>query len=225
MNNKVVQIKLNGVKKFYEQGRIKALRGLSLEIYQGEFVAVMGPSGSGKSTLLNMIAGLDKPDEGFIEVGGIELDKMRDLSNYRALVIGFVFQMHNLLPTLTAIENVQVPMLENSKIKRSQRKNLANNLLNQAGLRNRDNSLPNMLSGGERQRVAVARALANDPEIIIADEPTGNLDSENTEQIMNLLKKINRELGKTVVIVTHDAYVAGYAHRTVRMKDGQITGL
>src|SRR3990167_2084525 len=119
MNNKVVQIKLNRVKKFYEQGRIQALRGLDLEIYQGEFVAIMGPSGSGKSTLLNMIAGLDKPDEGFIEVGGIELDKMRDLSNYRALVIGFVFQMHNLLPTLTAIENVQVPMLENPKIKRS----------------------------------------------------------------------------------------------------------
>src|SRR3972149_258092 len=161
MNKKVIQIQSTGIKKFYEEGRVQALRGVDLEIYKGEFVAIMGPSGSGKSTLLNMIAGLDKVDEGFVEVGGLDLNKMRDLSNYRAKIIGFIFQLHNLLPTLSAIENVQVPMLENSAIKRSERRKLANELLNKVGLRNRDNFLPNKLSGGERQRVAIARALAN----------------------------------------------------------------
>jgi len=213
-------IRVRAVRKSFEDGRIVALNGMDLEVAEGEFVALVGPSGCGKSTLLHLIAALDRPDEGSIEVAGHELSSGRNLTHYRSHHVGMIFQLHNLLPSLTAEENVQVPMLELG-LSRRQRRARARQLLAAVGLAGRERSRPPQLSGGERQRVAIARALANDPPILLADEPTGSLDSEAGRRVLELLGKLRRTRGLTVLLVTHDADVAGLADRIVRMLDGR----
>ena len=215
-------IQLRGVAKTYEEGRLLALDGVDVDIDAGEFVAVVGPSGCGKSTLLNMIAALDRPDEGSIEVAGHDLTRRRDLDHFRREDVGLVFQLDNLLPTLTATENVEVSMFGRlgSRRKRRQR---ARGLLELVGLTGRVDERPPKLSGGERQRVAIARALANDAPIVLADEPTGRLDSQTASQVMDLLEQLQREQGVTLVVVTHDPTVSSRADRTLHMLDGRIT--
>ena len=213
-------IRVRSLRKAYDDGRIVALDGMDLEVAEGEFVAIVGPSGCGKSTLLHLVAALDQPDDGSIEVAGHELASGRDLTHYRAHHIGMVFQLHNLLPTLTAEENVQVPMLELG-LSRRERRARARQLLDAVGLSGRERSRPPELSGGERQRVAIARALANDPPILLADEPTGSLDSEAGRRILELLEGLRRTRELTLLLVTHDADVANLADRVVRMLDGR----
>ena len=210
-----------GLKKQFDNGKVVALRGLDLEIRQGEFVAIVGQSGCGKSTLLQMLGSLDKPSEGTLNYRGRSIPAMPDPAAYRAHEIGFVFQAFHLLPTFTVLENVQIPMFE-GKLSRSQRKVRAVELLESVGLGHRFNHFPSELSGGERQRVAIARGLANQPSVVLADEPTGNLDSESALQIIELLLELHRKLGVTLVLVTHDVSVAGRASRTIRMKDGRV---
>ncbi len=208
--------------KIYGDGaQVRALDGVNMRVAQGEFVAVMGPSGSGKSTLLNMLGALDRPASGQVLIRGQDLAKVRDLDAFRARTVGFVFQLHNLLPTLTARENVEVPMM-GQPLSRSQRRRRAEELLSLVGMAGRANHLPNQLSGGERQRVAIARALANRPAIILADEPTGNLDSQSGAEIMALMRTLNRELGTTLIVVTHDHTVARQTERILMMRDGRI---
>lgn len=204
-----------------ERTPVKALDGVNLKIRRGEVVAIVGPSGSGKSTLLHLIGALDRPTSGEVIVNGAPLSKVRDLDRFRSRTIGFVFQSHNLLPTLTARENVEAPMYE-LPLRRAQRRARALELLEQVGLAGRCDHLPNQLSGGERQRVAIARALANDPAIILADEPTGNLDSQHTAEIMALLGRLSREQGVTLIIVTHNTEVAAAAQRVITLRDGKI---
>ena len=216
-------IAARGVWKSFEEGRIVALRGMDLEVAEGEFVAIVGPSGCGKSTLLHLIAALDHADEGSIRVAGQELERGADLSRYRSREVGIVFQLHNLLPSLTASENVQVPMFELGLSGR-ERRDRALRLLAAVGLEEREGNRPPQLSGGERQRVAVARALANEPPLLLADEPTGSLDSEAGVTILELIERLRRERGLTVVLVTHDIGVAARADRVVRMLDGQAVG-
>jgi ABC-type lipoprotein export system ATPase subunit len=212
---------LRDVVKTYEGGRTTALRGISLEIAKGEFVALQGPSGSGKSTLLNMIGALDHPDSGSLHVAGEDLSQSRDLSRFRAHVVGFVFQLHNLIPTLTALENVLMPMFEVPLTRRGSRER-AERLLQHVGLNGKSHRLPTELSGGERQRVAIARALANTPQIVLADEPTGNLDSQSAEQVLELLRTINRQQSTTLLLVTHDEKIAARADRILQIRDGQL---
>lgn len=219
MNDPIIVIR--DLSKTYEKGRTTALRGVHLEVTQGEFVAIQGPSGSGKSTLLNMIGALDHPDSGYVSVAGEDLSQRRDLSGFRAQVVGFVFQLHNLIPTLTALENVLMPMFELQMPKRARRER-ARRLLEQVGLNGKTHRLPTELSGGERQRVAVARALANNPQIVLADEPTGNLDSQSSEQVLQLLTHIHRERGVTLILVTHDEVIAQRADRVIQIRDGVI---
>lgn len=213
-------IHVAGVRKAFEDGRILALDGMDLEVEQGEFVAIVGPSGCGKSTLLHLIAALDPPDAGTIHVGHHDLASHSDLSHYRARHVGMVFQLHNLLPTLTASENVQIPMFE-LPLSGRERRLRATKLLEAVGLEGRERNRPPQLSGGERQRVALARALANDPPILLADEPTGSLDSEAGRLVLDLIERLRAESGLTVVLVTHDADVAARADRVVRMLDGR----
>lgn len=214
-------IETKNLTKSFDGGRVRALGGVDFILDKGEFVAIMGPSGCGKSTLMNIIGALDKPDSGDITVDGEKLNEQKDLSEFRSRKIGFVFQLHNLIPTLTALENVQIPMFER-KISSGDKKKKARELLEQVGLKDRFDSLPTKLSGGERQRVAVARALANDPEILIADEPTGALDSKSAKELLELVKKIHRDNDNTVLMVTHDKEVASWADRIVNMFDGKI---
>ena len=208
------------VRKSFDDGRIIALSGMSLDVAPGEFVAIVGPSGCGKSTLLHLIAALDRADSGSIEVAGHELSSGRDLTHYRARHVGMIFQLHNLLPSLTAEENVQVPMLELG-LSRRERRERARRLLAAVGLAGRERSRPPQLSGGERQRVAIARALANDPPILLADELTGNLDSDAGARVLDLLEELRCTRGLTVLLVTHDADVAARADRVVEMLDGR----
>jgi putative ABC transport system ATP-binding protein len=208
------------VYKSFEDGRIAALAGMTLEVEPGEFVAIVGPSGCGKSTLLHLIAALDTPDAGTIRVAGHDLAGERSLTHYRARHVGMVFQLHNLLPSLTASENVQLPMFELG-LRRRLRRERAEHLLGLVGLEGRDRSRPPQLSGGERQRVAIARALANEPAILLADEPTGSLDSDAGRRILDLIEQLRRERELTVVLVTHDAPVAARADRIVHMLDGR----
>jgi putative ABC transport system ATP-binding protein len=209
------------VVKTYEDGRIRALNGMSLRVEPGEIVAVVGPSGCGKSTLLHLVAALDRPDCGQIRVAGHDLAHEEHLDHYRARHVGLVFQLHNLLPTLSAVENVQVPMFELG-IGSRERRTRADQLLELVGLGDRARSRPAVLSGGERQRVAVARALANEPPILLADEPTGSLDSEAGRVVLDLLERIREEHGTTIVVVTHDPVVAARADRIVHMLDGRL---
>jgi putative ABC transport system ATP-binding protein len=207
--------------RIYGDGEeIRALDGVSLRVAAGEFVAVMGPSGSGKSTLLNMIGALDKPTGGKVFVGGQDLATIRNKDAFRSKTVGFMFQLHNLLPTLTAIENVEVPMM--GYLKSKERHERAGHLLSLVGLADRMKHLPNQLSGGQRQRVAVARALANNPPLVLADEPTGNLDTEAGEELMKLLSELNESQGTTYVVVTHDPAVARQTNRIIVLEDGQI---
>ena len=205
----------------FDNGAVTALRDVSFAVADGEFVSIIGPSGCGKSSLLNLLGALDTPTSGEIWFAGRSLGKIRDLSQFRAQTIGFVFQSFHLLPTLTAIENVQVPMLE-TDLGRAERRSRAVDLLHAVGLDHRLHHLPTKLSGGERQRVAIARSLANNPKVLLADEPTGNLDTGSSQVVLALLTQIHRERGMTVITVTHDAGVAGAAERTIRMLDGRI---
>ncbi len=210
-----------GLKKQFDNGKVFALRGLDLEIRQGEFVAIVGQSGCGKSTLLQMLGSLDKPTEGRLEYRGKSIPDMVDHAVYRAHEIGIIFQSFHLLPTFTVLENVQIPMFE-GKASRVERKARATELLESVGLGNRLGHYPSELSGGERQRVAIARSLVNKPSVLLADEPTGNLDSVTAVQIIELLQDLHQQLGVTLVLVTHDTSVADRASRTIRMKDGVV---
>ena len=221
MNNSENIIEIKGLKKSYDNGKIKALNGINLEIKKGEFVSIIGPSGSGKSTLLNMIGALDTAGEGSINVAGIDLTQTKDLSTFRSQKIGFVFQLHNLIPNLTVLENVQIPMLETS-ISSKAMEERALELLKSVDLEDRVNQKPTKLSGGERQRVAIARALVNHPSIVLADEPTGALDSKTGDIILDLLKNLHKEENVTLVMVTHEPYVANMADRIITVRDGNI---
>ena len=221
MNNTANIIEIKNLKKSYDNGNIKALNGMNLEVKKGEFISIMGPSGSGKSTLLNMIGALDRADEGSITVAGIDLLKTKKLNQFRSKEIGFVFQMHNLIPNLTVLENVQIPMFE-TNASSSEMKARALELLTAVNLENKINQKPTKLSGGERQRVAIARALVNHPSIILADEPTGSLDSKTGEVILDLLKELHSKEKVTLVMVTHEPYVGNMAERLVTVLDGKI---
>ncbi|NLF12394.1 MAG: ABC transporter ATP-binding protein [Anaerolineaceae bacterium] len=210
------------VKVYGDGAAVRALDGVDLALDAGEMVAIMGPSGSGKSTLLHLLGGLDQPTSGQVIVAGQDLATVRSLDAFRARTVGFVFQLHNLLPTLTALENVEVPM-RGQPLGRGERRKRAIELLELVGLSDRRDHLPAQLSGGQRQRVAIARALANRPRLILADEPTGNLDTAAGEEIMRLLNELNESMGTTVVVVTHDRRVARATRRILTMRDGQIT--
>ena len=209
--------------KTFDQGRTRAVDGATFSVAQGEFVAVTGPSGCGKSTLLHLIAALERPDSGRIVVLGEDITSRHDLSRYRARTVGLVFQLHNLLPNLTAVENVEVPMYETGLGIRERRRR-ALQLLELVGLPDKARRRPPALSGGERQRVAVARSLSNDPPILLADEPTGNLDSKAGRNVMEALEAIHHQHGLTIIMVTHDPGIAASADRVIKMLDGRIEG-
>lgn len=213
-------IAVSGARKSFEDGRVQALRDVSFSVDPGELVALTGASGSGKSTLLNLLGALDTPDAGSIEIDGRPLGELGDASRYRAETVGFVFQSHNLLPTLTAGENVQIPMF--GRRPRREREARAAELLREVGLEDRLGTRPAVLSGGERQRVAIARALANEPRLLLADEPTGALDSVTGKHVLDLLDRLRRLHGMTIVLVTNDDDVAAHAERTLRLSDGVI---
>ena len=218
-------IHLENVAKAYRQGTspVQALAGASLDVAKGEFLSLMGASGSGKSTMLHLIGGLDVPDSGSIRVGGQELSRLSDdaLTIFRRRHIGFVFQFFNLLPTLTAEENVALPLLLDGKSMREVRPRVAA-MLERVGLEGRRSHMPDALSGGEMQRVAIARALVIEPMILLADEPTGNLDSKTGEDVLQLIRETAERTAQTVVVVTHDARAAAYGDRIVTMRDGRI---
>ena len=216
-------IRAEGLTKIYGSGEtaVHALDDVTFTVQAGEFVAIMGPSGCGKSTLLNMIGALDQPTRGQVWVAGDNLAQLKNVDRFRAQTIGFIFQLHNLLPTMTALENVEIPMIGqvgSAKI----RYDRAQELLDTVGLGSRSGHLPSQLSGGQRQRVAIARALANQPALILADEPTGALDSQSGEELMTLLSDLNAQEGTTIAVVTHDRRVAQATERILRMNDGRI---
>ncbi len=223
-------IRTRDLTKTYGAGEtaVHALHGVNLSVARGELLAVMGPSGCGKSTLLNMLGALDQPTSGEVWVAGENLAHLHDMDSFRAGTVGFVFQLHNLLPTLTVLENVEVPIQGRAAgtgrrpLSAKARRARAAHLLQLVGLGDRLNALPLQLSGGQRQRVAVARALANDPALILADEPTGSLDSQSGEEVLALLAELNRTQGTTVMLVTHDRRVAQSTQRVIRMHDGHI---
>ena len=222
MKNEI--IKLQDVKKEYLMGdsTINALDGVNVAINKGDFIAIIGPSGSGKSTMMNMVGALDMPTSGKIFLDGKNVAQMHesDLAQIRGRKIGFIFQTFNLIPTLTALENVSLPMMFQGTGKK-ERTRKAMELLEKVGLGDRENHLPSELSGGQRQRVAIARSLANNPDVILADEPTGNLDSKTGKEILELFVELNKE-GKTIIIVTHDDDVAKKARKVLKMKDGKL---
>lgn len=206
----------------YPDGHVRALQGVRFVVRRGEYVAIMGQSGSGKSTLLNLLGGLDRPTSGEVRFGGRPLDEFPSLDVYRSSQIGFVFQSFYLLPTLTALQNVQVPMFEGS-LSAAQRRSRAAELLELVGMSKRAGHRPHQLSVGERQRIAIARALANNPELLLADEPTGALDSRTGDAILGLFDMLHRERGVTLIVVTHSEAVAAAAERVFWMRDGQET--
>ncbi|MCW3786036.1 ABC transporter ATP-binding protein [Plebeiibacterium sediminum] len=222
MSENVIEIK--GITKFYQVGTqvVKALRGVDVEIKKGEYVAIMGPSGSGKSTLMNVIGALDSPTGGTYILNGTDVSHLTDdrLAEIRNKEIGFVFQTFNLLPRYSAIENTMLPLIY-AGVSKQDRLKRGEEAIRKVGLENRAMHKPNELSGGQRQRVAVARALINNPSIILADEPTGNLDSKTSVDIMNLFENIHA-MGNTIILVTHEEDIAQHAHRIIRLKDGQI---
>ena len=218
-------VKITDVHKYFTRGteRIDVLQGLSLTVTQGEFLALMGPSGSGKTTLLNLMGGLDTPSAGSIEVGGANLEKMNggQLSRWRSRHIGFVFQLYNLLPVLTAERNVELPLLL-TKLGKAERRKRAAIALKVVGLADRARHYPRQLSGGQEQRVGIARAIVNDPTLLLADEPTGDLDRKAGDEILDLLQALNRDHGKTIIMVTHDPHAAERATRVVHLDKGQL---
>jgi putative ABC transport system ATP-binding protein len=211
-------IQLENVEKYY--GLHKVLKGINLQIQSGEFVSIMGTSGSGKSTLLNLIGGMDRPENGRVIIDGENIAAYTDerLTLYRRIRVGFIFQFFNLLPNITVFENIAMPLLLGSR----KDKGKVRAYIQRLGLDGKENVYPYELSGGEQQRVAIARALVHDPDIILADEPTGSLDSETGMMIMESIRQIMNGTGKTVVLVTHEAHIAAYAQKTMRMKDGMI---
>jgi putative ABC transport system ATP-binding protein len=218
-------VSLNNVVKRYQRGKqsVEVLHGVNLSIEQGEFLSLMGPSGSGKTTLLNLIAGLDQPSEGEVTVAGERIDRLTGgkLAKWRARHIGFVFQFYNLLPVLTAARNVEVPLLL-TNLSSAQRKQNVRAVLELVGLADRATHKPGELSGGQQQRVSIARALVADPTLLVCDEPTGDLDRENAEEILRLLQTLNRQQGKTIIMVTHDPRAADHASRTLHVDKGRL---
>lgn len=222
-NQNAALLRAEHVSRRYRDGDVNALVDVSLEIRQGEYVAIIGPSGSGKSTLLNMLGALDEPTGGEVYFEGRPLSQWGSLDAFRSQKIGFVFQSFYLLPTLTAVENVQIPMFEGS-LPLAERVRKATELLESVGLAHRANHRPNQLSVGERQRVAIARALANGPPLLLADEPTGNLDTHSGAEILNLFDRLHREQGMTLVVITHSGEVADRAQRVIEIRDGRLVG-
>jgi len=219
-------VEIVGLSKSYERGDqiVPVLTDINLTIREGDFVALMGPSGSGKSTLLNLIAGIDKPDAGRLAIAGEDITRFGDseLADWRARSVGFVFQFYNLMPVLTAFENVELP-LQLTDLTRAERRERVELLLDMVGLTDRMKHYPNELSGGQQQRVAIARALVTDPLLVIADEPTGDLDRQSAADILKLLDRLNVELGKSIVMVTHDPRAAEAAHHLIYLDKGQLT--
>jgi putative ABC transport system ATP-binding protein len=218
-------VEIRALSKYYVRGDqvIPVLEHINLDVYPGDYVALMGPSGSGKSTLLNLIAGIDKPSSGEIRVVGVDIAQLPegDLAAWRAANVGFIFQFYNLIPVLTAFQNVELP-LQLTSLSRAERRERVEVALELVGLTDRATHKPNELSGGQQQRVAIARALITDPALIVADEPTGDLDRTTAEEILGLLERLNRELGKTIVMVTHDPKAAEKARRLVHLEKGVL---
>ena len=223
MANAIIQIR--GVSKSYRRDSmaIPVLRGITLDVPEGEFIALMGPSGSGKTTLLNLIAGIDRPNDGSLTVGGTDVTRLSesDLAKWRSRHIGFVFQFYNLLPVLTAYENVELPLLL-TPLSKTDRKQHVEAALALVGLGDRLHHYPRQLSGGQEQRVAIARAIAPDPTILVADEPTGDLDRQSADEVLTLLERLNREFHKTIVMVTHDPHAAERAHTIRHLDKGEL---
>jgi len=226
MNGNDALVRVSGVDKIFKRGseEIHVLGGLDLEIPTGEFLALMGPSGSGKSTLLNLVGGLDRPSEGKVEIGGQRIDKLSDrkLAGWRARHVGLVFQFYNLMPVLSAQKNVELPLLL-TKLSKAERKKRAAIALDIVGLSHRAGHYPRQLSGGEQQRTGIARAIVTDPTLLLCDEPTGDLDRKSGDEILDLLQALNREQGKTIIMVTHDIHAAARASRTLYLNKGQLS--
>ena len=218
-------VRIDNVRKIYKRGaeQILVLNGLTLDVAEGEFVALMGPSGSGKTTLLNLIAGIDKPTAGRVIVAGTEVSALGegDLARWRSRHVGFIFQFYNLIPVLTAVENVELPLLL-TNLTRKERRTRAMTALRVVGLADRSKHYPRQLSGGQEQRVAIARAIVTDPAVLVADEPTGDLDAKSAEEILALMETLNAEFGKTIVMVTHDPRAAHRAHREHHLEKGVL---
>jgi putative ABC transport system ATP-binding protein len=218
-------VTIRGVSKVYERGRqkVEVLHHVDLDILTGDFLALMGPSGSGKSTLLNMIAGLDVPSDGSIQVAGRRIDRLsaNELARWRAAHVGFVFQFYNLLPALSALKNVEMPLLL-TRLPAARRRRHATVALELVGLSDRASHKPGELSGGQQQRVAIARAIVSDPTLLVCDEPTGDLDRHSAEEVLTLLQRLNREYGKTMVMVTHDPKAAEFGRRTLHLDKGTL---
>jgi putative ABC transport system ATP-binding protein len=221
-----VLVKIRDLHKVYYRGnqQIDVLRGVTLDIPRGDFLALMGPSGSGKTTLLNLIGGLDRPSDGTIEIGGHRIDQMsaRAVTPWRAEHIGFIFQLYNLLPMLTTERNVELPLLL-TKLTRTERKRHVQTALSLVGLSDRATHYPRQLSGGQEQRVGIARAIVSDPAILLCDEPTGDLDRQSGDEILDLLSVLNRDYDKTIIMVTHDPHAAARARRVLQLEKGQLT--
>jgi putative ABC transport system ATP-binding protein len=221
-----VIVEIDHLSKSYRRGSqiIPVLQNVSLNIQAGEFLALMGPSGSGKTTLLNLIAGIDQPDEGVLRIAGVDISKLNesDLAVWRHRHVGFIFQFYNLVPVLTALENVELPLML-SELPRSERRQHAALALHLVGISDRQDHYPRQLSGGQQQRVAIARAIVTDPVIIAADEPTGDLDKSSAEEVLKLMTRLNRELGKTIIMVTHDPRAAERATRLQQLDKGVLT--
>jgi putative ABC transport system ATP-binding protein len=223
-----VLIALRDVRKSYRRGQqiVPVVSGISFDIQRADFLALMGPSGSGKSTLLNLIAGIDSPDHGSIEVSGEDITRLpeADLADWRAANVGFIFQFYNLMPVLTALENVELP-LTLTRLGRRERRERALLALSLVGLSDRVKHLPSELSGGQQQRVAIARAIVTDPTVLVADEPTGDLDRQSAEEVLAIMQRMNTEMGKTIVMVTHDRRAAAYAKTIMNLEKGQLSQL
>ena len=219
-------VEVTNVRKVYRRDaqEVPVLDGLSLEVAEGDFVALMGPSGSGKTTLLNLIGGIDQPTSGEVTVGGDALGRLkpRELARWRSRHIGYVFQLYNLIPVLTAVQNVELPLLL-VKMTRKERLERAQHALSVVGLADRQKHFPRQLSGGQEQRVAIARALVSDPTLLLADEPTGDLDRKSGQEILGLLERLNREFKKTILMVTHDPHAAERAHRVLQLDKGVLS--
>lgn len=222
-------VTVRGLWKIYSMDgyTVEALRGIDMDVKEGEFVAVVGPSGSGKSTLLHIIGGLDRPTRGIVRVGGVEIGSLksdRELSEFRNKFIGFIFQMFYLVPRFTALQNVELPLIARG-VPRDERRRMAFEALEMVGLKDKAYSRPSQLSGGEQQRVAIARAIVGKPKLLLADEPTGNLDSRTAANIMNVFKRLNKELNITVILVTHNLSLVWYCDRVFRLADGKVVNV
>ena len=219
-------VEISHVAKSYRRGNqvVPVLTDITLDIGEGDFVALMGPSGSGKSTLLNLVAGIDRPDSGELRVGGLDISRLEEaqLAEWRAANVGFIFQFYNLMPVLTAFENVELPLML-THLSRRERRERVELVLDMVNLGDRTSHYPSELSGGQQQRVAIARALITDPVLIVADEPTGDLDRASASDVLTMLQRLNAELGKTIIMVTHDAHAAGAAQSLVHLEKGELT--